>query len=59
MAQAPLVPGRSGTSPMVTLKLPAHQIAALNKRAAELSITRSAVVRQAIEALLSEEAVTA
>jgi metal-responsive CopG/Arc/MetJ family transcriptional regulator len=44
---------------MVTLKLPAHQIAALNKRAAELSITRSAVVRQAIEALLSEEAVTA
>lgn len=59
MARAPLVPGQVGTSPMVTLKLPAPQLAALNKRAAKLSIPRSAVVREAIDALLAEEAAEA
>ena len=44
---------------MVTLKLPTHQLAALNKRAAKLSIPRSAVVREALDAFFAEEAVTA
>lgn len=55
MGKAPLVPGQVGKSPYLTLRIPAHQVAALNKRAAELSITRSAVVREAIDALLAGE----
>lgn len=38
---------------MLALRIPAHQIVALDKRAAELSITRSAVMREAIDALLA------
>ena len=59
MAQIPLVPGQSGRSPVVAVKIPAHQFAALDKRAAELSITRSAVMREALDAFFAEEAVTA
>jgi|NGEPerStandDraft_6_1074524.scaffolds.fasta_scaffold285059_2 hypothetical protein len=59
MAQAPLVPGQSGKSPVVALRIPAHQFAELNKRAAERSITQSAVMREALDAFFAEEATTA
>jgi metal-responsive CopG/Arc/MetJ family transcriptional regulator len=59
MGKAPLVPGQVGKSPYLSLRIPAHQLAAVDERAAELSITRSAVVRQALDSMLAEEAATA
>jgi hypothetical protein len=44
---------------VVALRIPAHQFAELNKRAAERSITQSAVMREALDAFFAEEATTA
>jgi metal-responsive CopG/Arc/MetJ family transcriptional regulator len=59
MGKAPLVPGQVGKSPYLSLRIPAHQLAAVDKRARLRSVSRSQVVREAIDALLEEEAATA
>jgi len=59
MAQAPLVPGQVGKSPYLSLRIPAHQLAAVDERARLRSMSRSQVVREALDSMLAEEAVAA
>ena len=56
MARAPLSAGQVGKSPMLTVKVAAEQLAAVDERARRLSVRRSDVVREALTALLESEA---
>ena len=58
MPRVPLAPDIPGNSPTLNIRVSAHQLAALDKCAAKLSIPRSAVMREALDAFFAEEAVT-
>lgn len=59
MPTPPLTPGQTGSAPTLIVSMPTAQLAAVAERARRRSVSRAQIVREAVDAMLAEEAVTA
>lgn len=59
MPRVPLAPDIPGNSPTLAIRVARDQLTTLDELARRQSVSRAELVREAIAALLAEEAVTA